>query len=334
MLKIPDHIDKLIFDYLSGDLNSENKKTLDTLLSESQELREYKERLEQFWNGQSKDIKSFSAKNAFNKFKQRVIREIEANKHNNRIVHLKPIIRVAVTIAIIITIGYGAFHAGYQSTNQGSPVIIACSPGENATLKLPDGSDVWLNSESSLTYYKDFNKGKRNVYLKGEAFFEVESNKKNPFIVNAANMKVTATGTRFNVMAYENETYLQASLLEGIIEIEANQKKFQLQAGEMISVNKETLKLRKDKILDSDKIIGWRDGKLIFKNEALSDLVRKFERFYDVNFELSPGIDTIRFSGTLQYESIDELIKILDETHGIKVSKDGKTINLKLKTNY
>lgn len=328
MMHIPTYIDNLIFDYLSGDLSDQNKRKLHKLLAQSDELKEYKDRLEEIWNGESPEAKSFNTKHAFYKFKQRVVKEIDG-KQQGEIVTLKPILKIAASIAIILSIAYGAFQIGYKTTNQSSPVTIACLAGEKATLTLPDGSSVWLNSESSLTYYNDFNKGKRNVFLNGEAFFKVESDKKHPFTVHALDMKVTATGTQFNVMAYDNEKHLQASLIEGIVKVETDKKFYRLKAGEMISVNKESKKITQQKINNELAILGWREGKLTFKNEPLSDLVRKFERFYNVDIELGQGLGNIRFSGTLQYESIDELLNILHETEGIISIKDGNKITLK-----
>ena len=329
MKQIPTHIDQLILDYLSGDLNEKNIRKLNELLAKSDELREYKERIEEIWNGESKEAESFNAKHAFYKFKRRALNEIEKGKRQTRIISLKPYVNIAAAIAVLIIVGFGAFQIGFRMENQNNPVTIACAAGENANLTLPDGSKVWLNSASSLTYYKGFNKKRRNVYLKGEAFFKVESNKKNPFTVNAQDMKVTATGTQFNVMAYDNENHLKASLIEGLVEVSAGNKILEMKAGEAVSVDKNSLQFKKGKITNQNALLGWREGKLIFKNESLASLKNKFERFYNVNINMEAGVDTIRFSGTLQYESIDELLNILHETQGIVAVKKGNDITLK-----
>ncbi len=329
MMQIPTYIDKLIFDYLSGDLSDKNRMKLEQLLAKSEELREYKNRLEEIWNGESPEALTFNAKNAFYKFKQRVVKEMDA-KRNRKMITLKPILKIAASIAIILSIGYGSFQIGYRVVDQDSPVTVSCLSGENATLTLPDGSTVWLNSESSLTYYNVFNKGKRDVFLKGEAFFNVESNKKNPFTVNAANMQITATGTQFNVMAYSNEKYVQACLIEGIVRITAGNKNYQMSAGEVVKIDKLSRKMIRSEIQNEAVLIGWRNGKLVFKDEPLSSLIRKFERFYNVNIKLEDGIESIRFSGTLQYESIDELLGILKDTQDIIANKDGNKITLSL----
>ncbi len=330
MHKIPTHIDQLIFDYLSGELSYENECKLNELLEKSEELREYKYNLEQLWNGENKEQYKFDSKYAFYKFKKRVLSENDSNRTKSKSFSLRVLTKIAAAVIIVFSIGYAAYELGLQSSNQTSPVTISCASGENAEVTLPDGSKVWINSETTLTYYKDFNKASRNIYLSGEAFFEVESDKNHPFYVNAGDVSVRATGTKFNVKAYNDEPFVETCLMEGIVDMNYNDEEYKLKAGDVVSLNRKTNAWNRAKISSNDLFIGWKEGKLIFKNEKLSSLTRKFERFYDVTIETEPSVDSIRFSGVLQYESIDELLHILKETQGIVAKKKGKSIMLSL----
>ncbi|MCW3806657.1 FecR family protein [Plebeiibacterium marinum] len=330
MYKIPSYIDNLLFDYLSGELSKENERKLQSLLDNSGELREYKDKLEQIWNGEKRSENDFGSAQAFLLFKKRVYAKKHSTHKIGKTFVLKSILRVAAAIIVVLSIGYTAYQHGLNTSNQTSPVVVTCSPGENAQVTLPDGSKVWINSESTLTYYKDFNKNSRHIYLSGEAFFEVESDKKRPFFVNAGDITVKATGTKFNVKAYSDEPFVETCLVEGVVGMNYHNEEYKLLSGDVVSVNRHTNLWSRDKMLNNDLFIGWKEGKLIFKNEKLSSLTRKFERFYDVTIETEPAVDSIRFSGVLQYESIDELLNILNETQGIVAKKRGKKIYLSL----
>ncbi len=323
------NIDHIIFDYLSNNLREENKSKFEFLLEQSEEIRLYKESIEKMWEGNSNQAKEFNRRFAYFRFKKRVLRDIESEK--NKIVSKKKLLFFKTAAAILLLIGsvYLSYIMGVNSTHQGRLVSVNCAAGEKAHVVLPDSSEVWLNSESSISYNTEFVQKTRDVFLSGEAFFHVHANKKNPFNVKAHNMIVTATGTRFNVNAYDDEPVVETSLIEGVVAVSEENNSYKLKPGEVLSINNDTKQWTKSNFVNDDLYIGWKDGKLIFKNEHMSSLVRKFERFYNVEIISEPAVDTIRFSGTLQYESMDELLKILNETQGIIAIKQGKTIYLR-----
>ncbi len=326
--KVPDKIDKVIFDYLSGDMSPGNQNKLEKLRNKSEHLDAHVKSIEHIWQGESGDRKLFDTGKAYLNLGSNIMNQ-QAIRPNT--LGLKNIFyRAAAIILILLGTAYAAYLLGFSKQSQGNPVTISCASGENAEVILPDGSHVWLNSASSITYNSSFNKDTRDVCLKGEAYFQVESDKDHPFNVVVDDYVVTATGTRFNVKAYADDAFAETSLMEGKVFVMHQNKQYAMKAGEVVTLDKKQNTWYKRKIKNSDFIIGWKDGKLIFKNESILTLKRRFERFYDVNIESDPSVDTIRFSGVLQYESIDELLYILNQTQGIVAKKDGKSIYLNL----
>ncbi len=334
MKKSLTNIDDLIFDYLSNNLSEDNKLKVEELLKQSEEFRLCKQNLEAIWNGSSGIANSFDSKFQYYKLKNRIKKEDKEEKLKLQIRRIRPFLRIAVSLIIVFGVSYISYFIGLKADRKGHVVSVSCAAGERSSVVLPDGSTVKLNSESSIAYNTEFIKKTRDVYLKGEAYFHVHANKQNPFNVFAKNIKVTATGTKFNVNAYENEPCVETCLMDGIVAVREENNSYKLKPGEVLSINNDTKQWTKRNFVNDDLYIGWKDGKLVFKNESLSSLVRKFERFYDVNIITDPEVDTIRFSGTLQYETIDELLNILKETQNIEAKKDGKSIYLTKKKKF
>jgi ferric-dicitrate binding protein FerR (iron transport regulator) len=194
---------------------------------------------------------------------------------------------------------------------------IYATDGTRSALKLADGSLVWLNSGSSLKYPDKFIRGDRNVFLKGEAYFEVHSDKSHPFVVQTSTMRVRATGTKFCVSAYANDREAEVTLLHGNVSVtsQTGNKK-----NEVISEMKPNQHLALDtlsgkikiNIEDGYKYIAWKDGKLIFRNEPFSNVVKKISQLYKVDIELQGNeLQDYRYRATFEDESLSEILKLL-----------------------
>lgn len=327
------NVDNLIFDYLSGSLSDENRKKIEKLFSQSEELGNYFKELTVIWNGVSGSEFAYNYEFAFSRFKKLVGNDWVIKKQEKRISRLNTALRIAGIILLMFVVCSALFMSGRKYPVNSKMVSVKCSAGEKSKITLPDGSQVWLNSESVVSYGSDFGLESRDVNLIGEACFKVKSDKNNPFNVFVNDVRVTATGTVFNVKAYSDENCVETSLIDGVVNMSDKNFNYKIKAGEVLSLNSETKKWTKKKIDNNDLFIGWMEGKLIFKNEALSSLIRKFERFYDVDFITDQALDTIRFSGTIQYETVDELLNILKETQGITAKKEGKEIYLNMNNN-
>jgi len=156
--------------------------------------------------------------------------------------------------------------------------------GRRHTLTLSDGTTVLLNSGSSLVFPARFSGKKREVFLKGEGYFDVAKNTEKPFVVNTESINIKVTGTKFNVSAYENENSISAVLVEGSVEVARNgffsNNRCKIAPGQgcFFSDNSDELIVRN---VDVNQYISWIDGQFQFENQPLASLIKKVEKFYN-----------------------------------------------------
>ncbi len=239
--------------------------------------------------------------------------------------------RIAATLSIPLLLTTIYF---YQETRKLQPDYIvlssqkkACnifqaSLGARTQVTLPDGSIVWLNSGSSLSCPAIFDSGSRNVELKGEAFFEVVKNEKVPMVVFAGNLKVKVYGTKFNMNAYPDEEQIKTTLVEGKVTIIPgdSRKEYQLSPGYTASYTVENQKLQITKVDDMDSFSGWKDGKLLFHDEPFAYIIKRLERWYNVDIQLADSsLGAYSLYATFFDESIEQILDIFSRSIPIKI---------------
>lgn len=185
---------------------------------------------------------------------------------------------------------------------------------------LADGTKVWLNASSAIKYPTQFTSDVRNVYLTGEAFFEVAKDASKPFIVYTKNMSVEALGTAFNVMAYPDDEVVEATLVNGGVSVKTSKSNLILKPGNQASFDKKTENLQKRPI-NVELFTSWKDGKYIFEYENLETVLTKISRWYDVDVSyLNNDIKKIHFSGTLfKYNDIKQTLHIIELATNVKI---------------
>ncbi len=190
--------------------------------------------------------------------------------------------------------------------------------GKEYDLTLADGTKVWLNSETELKFPLSFNEKNREVYLKGEAYFQVAKNTQAPFIVHSNLMNVEVTGTSFNVMTYENEKDARVSLVEGQV-IVRDQKGLEitLSPDQQAIVDNKGISIKE---VNASLIGEWRNNSFGFEYEKLTSVVNKLSRWYNVDFVYADeDIKESHFSGKLpKYKNITEALDLLELTTNIK----------------
>ena len=186
--------------------------------------------------------------------------------------------------------------------------------GGEYTLILPDGSAVKLNSQSRIRFPVSFDERSRQVELEGEAFFDIVKSDAVPFIVSTSGMKITVYGTSFNVSAYDDDNYIQTTLVNGGVGISLpgsnNQVELKLMPGQQAHYNKE-LHSVETKEVNTALYTAWTKGLFVFENEPLESILQKLARWYDCEVEFRD--DSLRsepFTGEL--ERYDSIAKILD----------------------
>lgn len=197
-------------------------------------------------------------------------------------------------------------------------------------LILSDGSKIWINVGSSLSYPTAFAGNERKVKITGEAYFEVVHNEKMPFIVQSGDLKVIDLGTHFNVNTYEDETTERITLLEGSVRIKKNDLSELLKPGQQASMNhngNSEIKVWKD--VNMDEVMAWKDGKFMFdKNTDIATIMRQISRWYNVDIEYK-GKTNQRFWGSISKDvNVSQVLKILETTGGVKFKVDVNKITV------
>ena len=208
--------------------------------------------------------------------------------------------------------------------------------GGKYQVRLPDGSKVWLNSASTLSYPTAFTGTERKVKLSGEAYFEIASNKKIPFRVESDGQIVEVLGTHFNVNSYDDEDFTKTTLLEGSVRVILNSKSDVLGKTRMLKPGEQSLtNLSQSGIrienADTEKAVAWKNGYFKFKNTPIQQIMREVERWYDVELVYEGTMPTDEFTGFISNDvNISGVLKILEQSGGVKFSVKGKKIKVKM----
>ena len=199
---------------------------------------------------------------------------------------------------------------------------------------LPDSSIVWLNHSSSLRYPAEFNRKDRNVELKGEGYFEVASDPGKPFVVSVENINVVAVGTTFNIMAYPKDNMIETSLIEGRVKFRVNSggkssSELEMKPEDMIVYARDNGELTRLTIND-DRYFSWKDGKLVFTAEPMSEVVKKLNRWFNADIEIAdPRVGGLTLTATFVNESLTQVLDLISMVSPVKytVSERDSTTN-------
>lgn len=197
--------------------------------------------------------------------------------------------------------------------------------GGQYQLILPDGTKVWLNAASSITYPTTFTGKERAVTITGEAYFEVVHNAAMPFRVQANDVKVEVLGTSFNISAYDDEAATSTTLLKGAVKISSGDKEALLQPGQQAQAgSKNGLQVLTG--VNTDAVTAWKNGFFSFQRSDLPSVMRQLTRWYDVTVEYRGGVPSGKFGGEISRNTnLSQVLAILEES-SIHFSIEGKTI--------
>ena len=200
--------------------------------------------------------------------------------------------------------------------------------GARTNFKLPDGSEVWLNSGSTISYPKQYG-DLRRVELTGQAYFEVVKDGK-PFVVETGYGKVEVMGTSFDVKVYPEEESFETTLVEGSVKVK---NRFN-QVATLKPGQQSVITLANEfsmSEVNTDLITSWREGKLIFEKEPFANVARELERWYNVKIELQgEKLKKLGYTGTIEMETFGEVLELINTTTPIKYKFDKKMRVLKI----
>jgi ferric-dicitrate binding protein FerR (iron transport regulator) len=241
--------------------------------------------------------------------------QTNTTKKNRMLYIAKWSFRIAASVLVLLSCALLFNEYNYSRSSQLQ--IVAVPAGQRAEVVLADGTKVWLNSRSTLTYAADFGRKNRSVELDGEAYFEVVKNSGIPFFVNTEHNKIKVVGTSFNVSAYKGSDEFETALVEGIVDI------YNRKDDRMIA------KLTKDQFfvaegnnyrkisLHSHEFLRWKEGLYCFDDTPFKNLLDKLEKYYNVNITVeNPAILDYQCTGKFkENDGVEHILKVIRKDH-------------------
>ena len=228
--------------------------------------------------------------------------------------------------AAILTIAFaGALFYLCTQKEEAKMQTLYVPSGQRAELILADGTKVWLNSATKLKYPVRFDKDYREVFLEGEAYFDVNKDKR-PFIVNFTSGRIQVLGTEFGIRSYEDDSCHYATLVEGLVHIYTKEgDSLEILPGEQAMISPNEFTKRKVQV---DEYVGWKDGFFVFRQRSLGEIATQLEKWYDVQILFAnDDLPKLLFTGYLKrYDDIDVFFDALKRTGLINYHIEGNHI--------
>ena len=367
-------LNDLIIKFLSGEINHEEIAQLKKYLNYKENKQLFAEMLtawqqaSNYTAGQSSSFTKSSWNNvsASISSKAKVNTSLKKNKFT-----ITRLLKIAALWIVLIGIGsLFTFLLNKPDTNQpnGSICEMSTPLGSRSHIVLPDGTEVWLNAGTKVKYPGTFAARQRDIYLTGEAYFKVKTNKQQPFVVHTSDVNIKAYGTAFNVKAYPSESDIVTTLVEGVVQLEnadKSAKKFSYTmkpkekltfyktspkgsstgSAEAVKKSAKTATPRTNQEIvvheNTNTILAtsWKDPRWVINGESLDNLAVLLERRFDVRINfLSQGLDRYRFSGIIENETLEQVMQYIKLTapitYTIRKGMVDITINEKLKKNF
>ncbi|SMC45526.1 FecR family protein [Pedobacter africanus] len=221
--------------------------------------------------------------------------------------------------------------AGGSADDSAEEATITTPRGGTYQVTLADGTKVWLNAASSLTYSPVLNKeGIRRVKLEGEAYFEVAKDKDRPFIVDSKGQEVKVLGTHFNISSYADESAVKTTLLEGSVLVRSNLHKDEivLKPSEQASLTGSAgIAVRQ---VDVNEAVAWKTGDFRFKDQLITDIMKQIARWYDVEVAYEGDLSAVRLDAFIsRNRNISQLLMKMEQTNEVHFRIEGRRIIVK-----
>lgn len=331
MKETKEYIDELIVNYLTGHLTGNMLEELKKWIDASPDNKKYFVEQQEIWFSamNCELVDKYNKNRAFAIFKERI--NIEKRSNNRKAINGWRY--VAAVVLLLIIGGFSYWMGRLNIKNRFANIAIEAPLGARTKLVLSDGTLVWLNSGTRMTYSQGFGVVNREVILEGEGYFEVTKNKEIPFVVRTKELGLKVLGTKFNFRDYPEDKEVVVSLLEGKVELDnflRLDKKCSLKSDERALLNKQTGKMEIESVIASNSS-EWTAGYLFFDEELLPDIVRELERSYNVKIQLADTtLNNFRFYGnfTRKEQTIEEVMEVLSSTGKIEYTIEGREITI------
>jgi len=351
-----DDINLLIVSYLTNSIDCFDLERLTFWIQSNEDNLRYFNLMKDAWllTPSRISVSSLNIEQTWNVFKEKL--ESDKKTGNRSIGKNLRYILIAASWLLFFMIGawLSNYFRGKKVIAPANPVTITVPMGSRSNMALPDGSDVWINAGTSITYNQDYGKKDRIIHLEGEAYFDVAKDEEHPFIVKTSGINVQALGTKFNVKAYPDEKTISATLEEGKINVSIGDKTGKIKTvlltskekliffkatekSEVYTESEEETILYKGvksnpvinaKILtdvQTELYTSWKDTRWIIEGQPLGILAPVLERRYNLKFVFyNEELKKYKFSGTIEKETVEQILNAMRLTAPLdyRISKD------------
>jgi ferric-dicitrate binding protein FerR (iron transport regulator) len=344
MAHMDEHHYLLIIGYLEGKITEEETQYLLQKVQTDKEFSEAFEDIAEIWSARkavpNNSIKANDALNRVNK----KIDELDAiptapavERPHAIILKLRPILAVAASVILLACAFW--FYNSRINNKPANPLALIenrTAPGQKKKINLPDGTVVTLNASSNLRIAGNFDDQKREVYLDGEAFFDVKRNPQKPFIVHTGKVATQVLGTHFNVSAYVNDANITVSLVQGKVQVDMNDdpsKRIILDPGKQMSYSKTDGQVHVTDFITED-ITGWKANKLVFNYDSWIDAAKKLSRWYGTPVQLQDStLLRCKLKGTFDNIPLSKVMEQIKMVSDISWKMQGNTMIISGKCN-
>jgi transmembrane sensor len=319
MISEPDYI---INKFISGKRLTENEFAfLDNLLNNMNYRQELTNMLEEKWD--QSEIEQVKIR--FEQIKEKIGVPTFRLRMNRLFIVLG---KAAAVLLIPLLAAVLYFYSNQPVSHE--MLTLSTEKGEISNVILPDGSRVWLNVASRLSYPVSYGIRSRNLELEGEAYFEVAQNEEIPFEVTSGNLTTKALGTQFVISAYPESSTIKSSLIKGVVEVSIERNQKILNPGQQIILDKVNKNFAVQSF-DEECELGWKNNQLIFRLTPFDQVITKLEKWYNVNIEYNPDLFesetlTVRFE---KHETLEQVLRVFSKANGFSYSVEGKNIIIK-----
>lgn len=337
-MKIEENLQAIISKYLQGECNYEELRDAFSLLGNPDLDQEIQSIMDDAWNGNQFTLPEQLERKNLNSILQNIHEKIESGSMEIRRQKARRVLYNSARIAALLLIGL-VLGIGINTFRKTDAITLTSKApkGSISQMILPDSTIVYLNSGSELKYTQKGSRREREVFLDGEALFQVNENKNRPFVVHTTAYDVEVTGTEFNVMAYKDDKETVTTLVRGSVIIPSTDQ-FKMSSDKILVPNQQLLYNRENHSVSMTKVdtryfTSWTDNKLIFINMSLEKLVKLLERKYGVDIEVKDkSILNYHYDGTITNESILEVMELLKATLPIQFKVVGQAIQITKRT--
>ena len=311
-----------IIDYLNDKLSAKDKISFELLLESSQQLRQEVNDIRFVWETASElqNRRKINTEKNWKELSRRISTDIFIHKMWRFFRNIAAVLLLPLAITMLLL-----FEEKKACDNTPvEQVELTSANGLVMKVTLPDGSEVWLNSGSTLSYPQRYTDNIRDVRLSGEAYFKVNADRNSRFVVSIGDgLSVNAYGTEFNICAYDDEQTICATLVSGNISFGMQSGDItdivDLSLGQQARYNKQSGQIT---VMDADiaDAISWKDEKIVFRRAGMKEVARRLSRYFNVDILLdSEELYNYEYSATFTTETLEEILSLLGKTAPIEI---------------